>query len=125
MADVENKGKEEIFSKVVRAGKRTYFFDVKETRSGKYYIAITESIRRMDEGQDKFVYTKHKIFLYKEDFGKFLDALNSTMGYVNENSPEDENEHEHHGDEGSKSSGFADLNYEDLDSEKQVLVNSE
>ena len=94
MADVENKGKEEIFSKVVRAGKRTYFFDVKETRSGKYYIAITESIRRMDEGQDKFVYTKHKIFLYKEDFGKFLDALNSTMGYVNENSPEDENEHE-------------------------------
>ena len=116
MADVENKGKEEIFSKVVRAGKRTYFFDVKETRSGKYYIAITESIRRMDESQDKFVYTKHKIFLYKEDFGKFLDALNSTMGYVNENSPEDDTEHS--GDDTGKSSGFADLNYEDLDSEK-------
>ena len=117
MADVENKDKEEIFSKVVRAGKRTYFFDVKETRSGNYFIAITESIRRMDEEQDKFVYTKHKVFLYKEDFGKFFDALNATMGYVNDNSPEDDTERS--GDDSSKSSGFADLNYEDLDSEKQ------
>ena len=117
MTDVENKGKEEIFSKVVRAGKRTYFFDVKETRSGKYYIAITESIRRMDEEQDKFVYTKHKIFLYKEDFEKFSDAMNSTMEYVIENHPPEEERSASDSDEG-KSSGFADLNYEDLDSDK-------
>lgn len=117
MSDVENKGKEEIFSKVVRAGKRTYFFDVKETRSGKYYIAITESIRRMDEENDKFVYTKHKIFLYKEDFEKFVDALNSTMDYVHENHPPEEERGSSDSDEG-KSSGFADLNYEDLDSGK-------
>ena len=76
MADLENKGKEEIYLKVVRAGKRTYFFDVKATRKGKYYIAITESIRQMDEELDKFVYTKHKIFLYSEDFEKFCDAMN-------------------------------------------------
>lgn len=117
MADVENKGKEEIFSKVVRAGKRTYFFDVKETRNGKYYIAITESIRRMDEEQDKFVYTKHKIFLYGEDFEKFSDALNTTMDYVNENHPPEEKGNS--GLDDDHSSGFTDLNYDDLDSEKK------
>jgi hypothetical protein len=116
MIENENKNKEEIFSKVVRAGKRTYFFDVKETRSGKYYIAITESIRRMDEEQDKFVYTKHKIFLYREDFEKFNDALNSTMGFVSEHTPPEE-EDSHEGEERS-SSGFTDLNYEDLDKDK-------
>jgi hypothetical protein len=116
MIDNENKGKEEIYSKVVRAGKRTYFFDVKETRSGKFYIAITESIRRMDEDQDKFIYTKHKIFLYKEDFEKFVDAMNLTMDYVNENDPPDNHEGQDNTD--LKSSGFSDLNYEDLDTEK-------
>jgi hypothetical protein len=117
MSDTENRGKEEIFSKVVRAGKRTYFFDVKETRSGKYYIAITESIRRMDEEQDKFVYTKHKVFLYKEDFEKFVDAMKTTMDYVNENSPEESREDTAH-DSDKSSSEFTDLKFEDLDSDK-------
>ena len=116
MTDTENKGQEEIFSKVVRAGKRTYFFDVKATRSGKYYIAITESIRRMDEEQDKFVYTKHKVFLYKEDFDKFVDAMNATMDYINEHSPESDRESPSHDDESS--SGFTDIKFEDLDSDK-------
>ncbi len=117
MADTENKGQEEIFSRVVRAGKRTYFFDVKETRSGKFYIAITESIRRMNEEEDKFVYTKHKVFLYKEDFDKFVDAMNSTMEYVNEHSPEDSREDTGHNKDDS-TSGFTDIKFEDLDSDK-------
>ena len=72
--------KDEIFSERVRAGKRTYFFDVKATRSNDYYLTITESKRRYKE--DGFTYEKHKIFLYKEDFDKFLTALASTIGHV-------------------------------------------
>ncbi len=76
---MENNGyKDEIFTKRVRAGKRTYFFDVKATKSEKdFYITITESKR---VGDDE--YEKHKIFLYKEDFDKFRDALTETVGYV-------------------------------------------
>ncbi len=78
----ENKENEkvEIFSKRVRAGKRTYFFDVKATRSNDYYLTITESKRRFKD--DGFVYEKHKIFLYKEDFDKFIDALRETVDHV-------------------------------------------
>jgi len=72
--------KQEIFSERVRAGKRTYFFDVKATRSNDYYLTITESKRRYKE--DGFVYEKHKIFLYKEDFDKFVSALNNTVNHV-------------------------------------------
>ncbi len=80
----ENSGNErnEIFSKKVRAGKRTYFFDVKSTRSNDYYLTITESKRKQkDEG---FFYEKHKIFLYKEDFFKFRDALNESVDHITE-----------------------------------------
>jgi hypothetical protein len=78
----ENKtnGREEIFSEKVKAGKRTYFFDVKATRSNDYYLTITESKKRFKD--DGFTYEKHKIFLYKEDFNKFLDALNNTVNHV-------------------------------------------
>ena len=78
----ENNGNErqEIFSERVRAGKRTYFFDVKATRSNDYYLTITESKRRYKE--DGFTYEKHKIFLYKEDFNKFVNALNNTVNHV-------------------------------------------
>ena len=72
--------KNEIFSKRVRAGKRTYFFDVKATRSNDYYLTITESKRKYKD--DGFTYEKHKIFLYKEDFNKFLDALTQTIDHV-------------------------------------------
>lgn len=80
----ENKGndREEIFSKKVKAGKRTYFFDVKSTRSNDYYLTITESKRKVRD--DSFVYEKHKIFLYKEDFAKFVDALQETVDHVKE-----------------------------------------
>jgi hypothetical protein len=72
------KYRDEVFSKRVPAGKRTYFFDVKTTRSGEdFFITITES-KRLDEGR----YEKHKIFLYKEDFGKFVSAVHDVMRYV-------------------------------------------
>ncbi|MBM2844837.1 MAG: hypothetical protein HW407_149 [Bacteroidetes bacterium] len=76
---MDNNGyKDEIFTKRVRAGKRTYFFDVKSTKSEKdFYITITESKR---VGEDE--YEKHKIFLYKEDFEKFRDALGETVEFV-------------------------------------------
>jgi len=75
---VENNYKDEIFSKRVRAGKRTYFFDVKSTKSEKdFYITITESKRVGTEE-----YEKHKIFLYKEDFDKFTEALNETVAQI-------------------------------------------
>ena len=72
--------REEIFSERVRAGKRTYFFDVKATRSNDYYLTITESKRKYKE--DGYTYEKHKIFLYKEDFNKFVEALNNTVDHV-------------------------------------------
>jgi hypothetical protein len=76
MAEFDNKEREEVFSKKVRAGKRTYFFDV--TRSGDYYLTLTESKKRLEDG----VFVKHKIFLYKEDFEKFAEGLNETVDYI-------------------------------------------
>ncbi len=78
----DNKGNErdELYSERVRAGKRTYFFDVRSTRGGDYYVTITESKKVFND--DGFYYQKHKIFLYKEDFNKFQDAMNSTLGHV-------------------------------------------
>ncbi len=78
MGDYENKEREEVFSKKVRAGKRTYFFDVKSTRSNDYYITVTESKKRLEDG----VFVKHKIFLYKEDFEKFAEGLSETVEYI-------------------------------------------
>ncbi|MBO3697649.1 DUF3276 family protein [Roseivirga sp. E12] len=78
----EQKDRNEIFSKRVRAGKRTYFFDIKATRSNDYYLTITESKRKYKE--DGFTYEKHKIFLYKEDFAKFVNALSETVEHVKE-----------------------------------------
>ncbi len=72
--------KEQIYSNRVRAGKRTYFFDVRATRANDYYLTITES-RRHPQGEG-FTYEKHKIFLYKEDFDKFVNALNDTVDHV-------------------------------------------
>jgi hypothetical protein len=77
-----NDSKQEIFSETVRAGKRTYFFDVKSTRGGEYYLTITESKRRFGNDTGKFVYEKHKLFLYKEDFEKFADGLKSAVDFI-------------------------------------------
>ena len=81
MGDFDNREREEVFSKKVRAGKRTYFFDVKATRSNDYYITVTESKKRLEDG----VFIKHKIFLYKEDFEKFAEGLKDTIEYIKAN----------------------------------------
>lgn len=80
MDEKKERSKEEIFSKRVKAGKRTYFFDVKSTRSNDYYLTITESKRKYKD--DNCFYEKHKVFLYKEDFSKFLEALEDTVEFV-------------------------------------------
>jgi len=84
MEENENKERErgEIFSRAVRAGKRTYFFDVKATVGEEYYITITESKRRFNNEQGKFFYEKHKLFLYKEDFDKFSDGLSDVVEFI-------------------------------------------
>jgi hypothetical protein len=77
----ERNQKEEIFTRVVRAGKRTYFFDVKATRKEDYYLTITESKKRLGK-EGKMFYEKHKIFLYKEDFEKFAEGLKDAVDYI-------------------------------------------
>ena len=79
--------REEIHSKAVRAGKRTYFFDVKATRRNDYYLTITESKKRFNR-DGKFFYEKHKLFLYKEDFDKFADSLNEIIAFIREANPQ-------------------------------------
>ena len=72
---------EEIFSKSVRAGRRTYFFDVRSTKAGDYYLTITESRKDFNEDGSPF-YKKHKIYLYKEDFTNFQESLEETCKYI-------------------------------------------
>ncbi|MCK4676581.1 MAG: DUF3276 family protein [Bacteroidales bacterium] len=79
--------REEIFAKAVRAGKRTYFFDVKATKANEYYLTITESKRRFNNEQGKFYYEKHKLFLYKEDFEKFALGFDEAISYIQTNQP--------------------------------------
>ena len=110
--------REEIFSKAVRAGKRTYFFDVKATRRNDYYLTITESKKRFNR-DGKFFYEKHKLFLYKEDFDKFSDALKEVIDFIKEANPQmiDPDEvpgREQHA-EATESKDFTNVDFEDLD----------
>ncbi len=77
---VEREEQEKIFSKRIKAGKRTYFFDVRATRSNDYYLTVTESRRFQKDGE--FVFEKSKLFIYKEDFDKVLEALQETVNYI-------------------------------------------
>ena len=105
MGEFDNKDREEVYSKKVRAGKRTYFFDVKSTRSNDYYITITESKKRMEDG----VFVKHKIFLYKEDFEKFMEGLTDTVEYIKSNQEVVERRYE---DFNGSSSSSPDIDFE-------------
>ena len=81
----QERGADDVYSKPVRAGKRTYFFDVKSTKGNKdLYLTITESKRRT-ERDGSFTYDKHKIFLYKEDFEKFREGLEEVIEYIKNN----------------------------------------
>ena len=72
---------EEIFSQVLRAGRRTYFFDVRETKAGDYYLTITES-KKFTHDDGSFHYKKHKIYLYKEDFSEFTEMMNQSTAFI-------------------------------------------
>ena len=88
--------REEIFSKAVRAGRRTYFFDVKATRKDDYYLTITESKKRFNK-RGRYYFEKFKIFLYKEDFEKFTEGLESAIDFIKSHYNYDEDlEHQHH-----------------------------
>lgn len=103
---IEKNGeqKDEIFSKSVRAGKRTYFFDVKSTKGNDYYLTITESKKRFgDDG--KFFYEKHKLFLYKEDFEKFAEGLNEAVNHIRTLQPLVET---------TEAPSYSDVDFEDL-----------
>ena len=80
----DSKFREEIYSVSVRAGKRTYFFDVKSTRRDEFYLTITESKKRFEQ-DGNFHFEKHKIFLYKEDFEKFVDGLQEVITFIDQN----------------------------------------
>lgn len=79
---MENDKNNEVYSKVVRAGKRTYFFDVKSTKGSDLYITLTESKKVFQDGRE--TYQKHKIFLYKEDFEKFQEGLADVLTKIEE-----------------------------------------
>jgi hypothetical protein len=100
--------REEVFSKAVRAGKRTYFFDVKATRKNELYLTITESKKKSDNGGIAF-FEKHKIFLYKEDFTKFAAGLGEIIEYIKEKQPYVEVP-----DDSEELNEFSDIDFEDL-----------
>ncbi|MFP5470007.1 MAG: DUF3276 family protein [Bacteroidia bacterium] len=115
--DRENK-KEEIYSEAVRAGKRTYFFDVKSTKKNDYYLTITESKKKYSENGESF-YEKHKLFLYKEDFEKFIEGLQNVVKKIDglDGSPQSipavQASSEVH--KNGSTDNFTDINFEDLD----------
>jgi hypothetical protein len=107
----EQNDREEIYSKPVRAGKRTYFFDVKSTRGEDLYITITESKKRFrDDGT--YFYEKHKIFLYKEDFEKFVEGLNEAIDFVRSNLKENP---DHHNNGSAEVKSWSNVEFEDLE----------
>ena len=81
MSDTYSMEKEEIYSKVMRAGRRTYFFDVRSTKAGDYYLTITES-KKFTNDDGSFHYKKHKIYLYKEDFTEFKEHVSEMIDYI-------------------------------------------
>lgn len=116
--------KDEIFSKVQRAGRRTYFFDVRATKSDDYYITITES-KKFTEEDGSFHYKKHKIYLYKEDFSEFKQILEEMMTYVIDQKGEEviserhqkdfKRETNHSSEESSTSvNSFTDIDFDDI-----------
>ena len=127
--------REEIFSKVLRAGRRTYFFDVRSTKAGDYYLTLTES-KKFTNDDGSFHYKKHKIYLYKEDFNEFSEILNEMTNYIvsekgeeviserhqkdfkkEENfdtSKESRDEEKNENDEEQSSNEFTDVSFDDI-----------
>lgn len=111
----DNDGRQEIYSETVRAGKRTYFFDVKATRNNDYYLTITESKKRFNK-EGKQYFEKHKVFLYKEDFEKFNDGLTSVISYITNAQPLEQAENKAEAETGKElSESFTDVSFDDLE----------
>lgn len=121
MSEKDFLEKDEIFSKVQRAGRRTYFFDVRATKSDDYYITITES-KKFTEEDGSFHFKKHKIYLYKEDFAEFKQTLDEMTDYVLQNKGEEVISERHQKDykrengtsENGPSSSFTDVSFDDI-----------
>jgi hypothetical protein len=77
-----NEDIDSVFSRTIKAGKRTYFIDVKQTKKNDFYLTITERKKKFNKDTGKFEIDKHRIFLYQEDFDKFIDGLNDAMNYI-------------------------------------------
>jgi hypothetical protein len=117
--------KDEIFSKVLRAGRRTYFFDVRATKADDYYITITES-KKFTEEDGSFHFKKHKIYLYKEDFAAFSEILNEMTDYVLEHKGEEviserhqkdfkkEYQQESNDEKPTSEKSFTDIDFDDI-----------
>ena len=106
-ANAQERSGEDIWSKPVRAGKRTYFFDVKATKGKDYYLTITESKRKVDQN-GHYSYDQHKIFLYKEDFEKFTEGLEEVINYIKTNCINDNGENNGTGER------FTEVDFEEL-----------
>lgn len=110
---------EEIYSKVLRAGRRTYFFDVRSTKAGDYYLTVTES-KKFTHDDGSFHYKKHKIYLYKEDFASFKENLDEMMDYIIEAKGEEVISERHQKDFNKEETGespsttFTDVNFDDI-----------
>jgi hypothetical protein len=112
--ELERKERDDIFSKVVRAGKRTYFFDVKATRQNDYYLTITESKKRFGQ-EGKFFFEKHKIFLYKEDFEKFAEGLTEAVDYIKNNQTDDASFQNEEETVETMQNEFSNISFDDLE----------
>ncbi len=126
MSEKDLLEKEEIFSKVLRAGRRTYFFDVRATKAGDYYLTITES-KKFTNDDGSFHYKKHKIYLYKEDFAAFTEILGEMTAYIVDEKGEEVISERHQkdfkreyttedtqGGDSATSGSFTDVNFEDI-----------
>lgn len=111
--NAQERSGEDVYSKPVRAGKRTYFFDVKTTKGNDYYLTITESKRKVEK-DGHFAYDKHKIFLYKEDFDKFAEGLQEVISYIRENCLTDEDKASKPQFHQKSEESFTDVNFDEL-----------
>ncbi|MFW6224643.1 MAG: DUF3276 family protein [Bacteroidota bacterium] len=121
------KKKRVIFSKTIRAGKRTYFFDVKSTQRNELYLTITESRKRFNNFRKSYYFEQYKVFLYCEDFDKFDDAFSETIEYIRSNQKKDGNKaginhsqydgHEYDDNEHNTESEYTNVDFEDLHTE--------
>ncbi len=125
MADKDLIDQEEIYSKVLRAGRRTYFFDVRSTKAGDYYLTITES-KKFTHDDGSFHYKKHKIYLYKEDFTAFREIMEEMMDYIIDEKGQEviserhqkdfkkEEEESTSNEDKSSSGNFTDVSFDDI-----------